>query len=78
MSRLFFTDGAVESIQDNGISESVVQDVFDTGTTGVNEDGERFAVKKYSGYEIGITFSQSDKVNFDYNIDSVWRRDRAD
>jgi hypothetical protein len=78
MSRLFISDPVVGALKDNELTESVVEDVFNNGETGINEKGERFAVKKYNGYEIGITFGPSDKVNFDYNINSLWRRDRAD
>jgi len=71
----FFPQKTIQRMRDLGLSESQVLDVFNTGTYETSENGTKMAVKKFSGYEIGLFYDQSGKTG-QYTIIRVWKRER--
>lgn len=74
MKNTIFTNKALSKMKDWGLSESVILDVFNSGTVeGWSTGGGYNSIKKYNGYEIGVAWIQDEKGA--YIITSVWKRD---
>jgi hypothetical protein len=71
-----FTNTALSKMKQWGLSEDYVLDTFNTGDT---EWSQRFqsrnAIKKYPGYEIGVSYIQKPDTG-QYVITNVWKRNR--
>ena len=57
-----------------GLSEKAVLSVFNSGQTEASRLGGWNAVKKFSGYEIGVFYNKSSDGK--WKIISVWKRNR--
>ena len=58
-----------------GLSESDILDVFNHGEYKIASNGAQMAIKKYSGYEIGLFYTRNENTG-EYVITAVWKRDR--
>lgn len=71
-----FTNKALKKMKQWGLSEGQVLDAFNSGRTErANFPGGRWsAIKKYSGYEIGVNYDRAPDGR--YKIITVWKRRR--
>lgn len=70
-----FTNLALKRMRQHGLSEAEVLDAFNHGQVEkVNWGGGKNAVKKYSGYEVGVNYGR--RKDGRYVIISVWKRGR--
>lgn len=74
MSSPFIPPKTINKMAMLGISESHVLDVFNHGEQIVLSSGMKAVVKKYTGYEIGVGYTQNEKGQ--YVITAVWKRER--
>lgn len=68
------TNNALKKAAQLGISEATIMDVFNNGQTEKSAIGGWNAIKKYSGYEIGVYYNR--KPSGEWIIISVWKRER--
>lgn len=74
-NQVIFTNKALGKMAYYGLSERYVMDAFNYGEVENSiVPGAKQAVKKYSGYEIGVIYSQDRERK--YKIISVWKRNR--
>ena len=69
-----FTNNALKKMKALGLSEALVLDVYNTGASEKSNIGGFNAVKKFSGYEIGVYYDRDNRGV--YKIISVWKRGR--
>ena len=69
-----FTNNALRKMKALGLSEALVLDVYNTGESEKSDIGGFNAVKKFSGYEIGVYYNRDSRGA--YKIISVWKRGR--
>jgi hypothetical protein len=69
-----FTNNALNKMRALGLSEALVMDVYNTGSSEKSNIGGYNAIKKFPGYEIGVYYNR-DKRGV-YKIISVWKRAR--
>ncbi len=74
MNNTIFTNKALSKLNDNGLSEALALDTFNSGIVEKWSTGDGYnSVKKYNGYEIGVAWIRDEKGA--YIITSVWKRD---
>ncbi|MCL4384593.1 hypothetical protein M1116_04010 [Patescibacteria group bacterium] len=76
MVRLFFPPKTLEKMKAMGIAEADIEDVFNKGQHGVSK-GNKMAIRKYNGYEIGIFYVMATFGPYDYAVVAVWKRERG-
>jgi hypothetical protein len=69
-----FTNNALKKMRALGLSEALVIDVYNNGQSEESNIGGYNAIKKFSGYEIGVYYNRDDRGVF--KIISVWKRNR--
>lgn len=75
MSNIIFTNKALSKMSSFGLSETTILDAYNNGVVEKWTNGVGFnSVKKYNGYEIGVSYFQNEKGI--YMITSVWKRSK--
>jgi len=69
-----FTNNALNKMRKLGLSESTVLSVYKSGQREKSNIGGYNAIKKFSGYEIGVYYNQGKDGK--WRIISVWKRGR--
>jgi len=70
----FIPPKTIRKMASLGLSESQVLEVYKNGEYKVLGSGANAMIKKYSGYEIGLLYTQG--KTGEYVITTVWKRDR--
>ena len=70
----FIPAKTIKKMANLGLSESQVLDVFNNGESKILSSGAKAMIKKYSGYEIGLLYTQGRTGG--HVITTVWKRDR--
>lgn len=70
-----FTNNALKRMEKWSLVEESVLDVWFNGENSSLPDGTPTMIRKYSDYEIGLSYSRDAKSG-EYIIISVWQRDR--
>lgn len=71
----FFPRSTIEKMKKRGLSEKDILDVWFNGKDKKLPGGTLAKVRKYLGYEIGLTYARSRFVG-EKIITGVWRRER--
>lgn len=75
MSSVFIPPVTIRKMAKQGISESQVMDVFNNGEQVKLSSGMMWVSKKYSGYEVGISYRRDSRTG-QYVITSAKKRER--
>lgn len=75
MASPFIPPPTQRKMQQLGINEFTVLDVFRYGEDKFHSSGKRMKIRKYSGYEVGLFYAKNGLTG-EYTIIAVWKRDR--